>query len=393
MTAPTVPALVALLAAPVALSGPLGPDRLGQQLRDPSLVIEREWSPAAAAVLALPAPPVGNADADRAATRAADPAARMVDRALLTALQEATGSLPARVTLERHGSGRYLVATAAPDVLDDLLGAMRHTVASPLPSGHLTAASDAIAREATFRASSPRSRFEAVFAAHLGDAAHLGNSAAGLDEGAWVVVRPGNPARSARFDGSAAAPLRLAGRDVPVEPVRTQLSADVVTSWVGSAYHFPSGATLLQAHFVRLVLEGWIKSLREPALYEFATEIDAAGRLLVRFSTQRGDAGAWEARLDRALAAIGTGGTAGLPGGAPDARQIRELMRQARGIWSRWLADPATCARIAAEALLHGASAEEAGALVRTSGAPPSLESVAASASGLRLSARVLYGT
>lgn len=382
MTALTAPALVALLATPVAFSGPLGSDRIGQ-LRGPSLVVERAWSPAAAAVLALPAASVGN------------PAA---DRALLTALQEAIDSLPARVTLERSGSGRYLVATAAPDVLDDLLGAMRRTVASPLPSGHLTAASDALAREATFRANSPRSRFEAVFAAHLGDAAHLDDPAgvddsAGLNEAAWVVVRPGNPARSRRFDSAAAVPLRPAGRDVPVDPVRTQLSADVVTSWVGSAYHFPSGATLLQAHFVRLVLEGWIKSLREPALYEFSTEIDAAGRLLVRFSTQRGDAGAWEARLDRALAAIGTGGTAGLPGGAPDARRIRELMRQARGIWSRWLADPATCAQIAAEAILHGASAEEAGALAQTPGIPPSLESVAAAASGLRLSARVLYGT
>lgn len=388
----TAPALVALLATPVAFSGPLGPDWIGQ-LRGPSLVVERAWAPAAAAVLALPAAPVGNADGNPDADRVA----RVADRALLTALQEAVDSLPARVTLERSGSGRYLVATAAPDVLDDLLGAMRRTVASPLPSGHLTAASDALAREATFRANSPRSRFEAVFAAHLGDPAHLGGSAHGdsasLDGGAWVVVRPGNPARARRSAGAAAAPLRLAGRAAPVEPVRAQLSADVVTSWVGSAYHFPSGATLLQAHFVRLVLEGWIKSLREPALYEFATEIDAAGRLLVRFSTQRGDAGAWEARLDRTLAAIGTGGTAGLPRGAPDARRIRELMRQARGIWSRWLADPATCARIAAEAILHGASAEEAGALVQTPGAPPSLESVAAAASGLRLSARVLYGT
>lgn len=377
----TLPALVALLATPVALSG---------QLREPSLVVERAWSPAAAAVLALPASLSGNPEANRTA--------HVADRALLAALREATTSLPVQVTLQRDGSGRYLVAASAPSALDSVLDAMRRTAASPLSSGYLTAASAALDREARFRAGSPRSSFEAVFAAHLGDPASARDSTGahdlarpGFGERAWVAVRPGNSANRGQFDG--AAPLRLDGRVVPVEPARIQLPADVVTSWVGSAYHFPSGTTLLQAHFLRLVLEGWIESLREPALYEFATEIDAAGRLLVRFSTQRGDAGAWEARLDRTLAAIGAGRTAGQPRDEPDVKRIRDLMRRARGIWSRRLADPATSARIAAEALLRGASTEETGALVQTPSIPPSLERVAAVASGLLLSVRVLYGT
>ena len=366
--------MAAALTTPVTLSAQL----------DEPLVVERAWSSAAAAALALPAAPAGSPEEERAL--------RVADRAFLAALQEATASLPAQVAMERDGSGRYFVATAAPGVLDEVLQTMRRLAGSPVASRHLTAASDALAREEAFREGSPRSGFEAAFAARLRDPEiDRGAARSRLGGSAWVVVRPGNPAGGS--DGTGTVLLRSLGDLVPGEPVRAEVPADVVTSWVGSAYHFRPETTLLQADFLRLVLEGWIESLRDPALYELATEIDAAGRLLVRFSTRRGEAGAWEDRLDRVLAAIAAGGDGGPSAGEPDAQRIRSLMRRARGIQSRRLANPATCARAAAEALLRGASADQASAFVATPTVPPSLESVADAAMGLRLSVRVLYGT
>ena len=385
----------ALPAAVLALSSPVRAGLRAEQSRPPLLVVERAWSAAASAVLGLPAAPGGSAAEARAL--------RIADRALLAALREAVAGAPARVTLERDGSGRYFVATTAPDALGEVLQAMRRVVAGPLPSRHLADAVEAIAREAAFRDGSPKSGFDSVFASILSDAdAVPRRPAPGVRDSAWVVVGPGP--RSSAADARGGDPpqppgpalLRSRRRLAPREPLRIEVSADLVTTWVGSAYHFPSGTTLVQAHFLRLVLEGWIESLRDPSLYEFAAEIDSSGRLLVRFSASRGSAGAWEARLDEALAAVAAvaeGGSAEAGAAKPGAQRVATLMRRAQGVWSRRIADPGACARAAAEALLRGASAEEAKAWVATPPVSPSPASVAAAAKGLRLAARVLYGT
>lgn len=389
----------ALAAAVLVLSSPVRAGLRADQSGPPLLVVERAWSPAASAVLGLPAAPGGSAAEGRAL--------RVADRALLAALGEAVAGAPARVRLERDGSGRYFVATTTPDALGEVLQAMRRVAAGPLPSRHLADAVEALAREAAFRDGSPKSGFDSVFASILSDAdAVPSRRAPGVRDSAWVVVGPGprSPAAVAGADARGGDPpqppgpalLRSRRRLAPREPLRIEVSADLVTTWVGSAYHFPSGTTLVQAHFLRLVLEGWIESLRDPSLYEFAAEIDSSGRLLVRFSASRGSAGAWEARLDEALAsvaAVAEGGNAEAGAPKPGAQRIATLMRRARGVWSRRIADPGACARAAAEALLQGASAEEAKALVATPPISPSSASVAGAAKGLRLAARVLYGT
>lgn len=379
-------ALVTVLPAHAGLRTGHAGLRTGQS-GTPLVVVEREWAAGASAVLGLPAATGGAAAEQRAH--------RITDRALLAALREATVGAPARVTLERDGSGRYFVATTTPDAVEEVLRTMRRVAASPIPSRHLAEAVDAVAREDAFRVGSPRSRFDSAFASRPSGSDPVGGRPArGSRDSVWVVVGPGllsSPGVAdarARGDGlpapSGVALVRSNRRFVPGEPMRTELPADVVTTWVGSAYRFASATTLLDAHFLRLVLEGWMESLRDPSLYEFATEIDSSGQLLVRFSASREDAGAWEARLDRAVAAVAEAGNAG---------QVAALMRRARGVWSRRMADPAACARAVAEALLRGASAEQAKAFAATPPVPPSPGSVAEVARGLSLTARVSYGT
>lgn len=387
----------------------------------PLVVVERAWAASASAVLGLPAA-AGGAAAERRAHR-------ITDRALLAALREATVGAPARVTLERDGSGRYFVATTAPDAVEEVLHTMRRVAASPIPSRHLAEAVDAVAWEDAFRVGSPRSRFDSAFASLSSGSGRVGGRPApGNRDSAWVVVGPGllsppGPADALAWGEGLPAPsgVALVGSRrhfVPGEPTRIELPADVVTTWVGSAYRFASATTLLEAHFLRLVLEGWMESLRDPSLYEFATEIDSSGQLLVRFSASREDASAWEARLDRAVAAVAEGGNAGPAGDelaaegpavdepaaegpavdepavdGSNAQRVAALMRRAQGVWSRRMADPAACARAVAEALLRGASAEQAKAFVATPPIAPSQGSVAEAARGLRLTARVSYGT
>ena len=342
--------------------------------QDPArlVAITRSWLPVEAVALALPAAPTRGPDEAMAI--------QAENRALLAAARHAAAGRAASVELDRDDAGRYLVATALPEDLEDVRRAFERLTDEGVPEAYAGAAS-------AFVLDSPGARFDAAFRALLDETGPA--PAARLSEPSWVLVRRERvvprPGSSPRPDTP---PFPVAGRNRPApgpaQPASRHMPDEVVTTWVGSAYRLPPETTLTQAHLLRTLLEGWLEPRRDPSLYEFATDIGRDGRLLVRFSATPEAAVAWQARLDRALSDLA----------APEhGERVVALLRRARGIWSRRLADPAGLAKAAASALARGASPEQALAHVRGLLNAPSPGEVGAAAAGAELTARLVYGT
>lgn len=349
--------------------------------QDPArlVAITRSWLPVEAVALALPAAPARGPD-EAMANQAEN-------RALLAAARHAAAGRAASVELDRDDAGRYLVATALPEDLEDVRRAFERLTDEGVPEAFAAAADSGAGAASAFVLDSPGARFDAAFRALLDETGPA--PAAHLSEPSWVLVRrervvprPGSPPRP------DTPPFPVAGRNRPApgpaQPASRHMPDEVVTTWVGSAYRLPPETTLTQAHLLRTLLEGWLEPRRDPSLYEFATDVGRDGRLLVRFSATPEAAVAWQARLDRALSDLA----------APEhGERVAVLLRRARGIWSRRLADPAGLAKAAASALARGASPEQALAHVRGLLNPPSPGEVGAAAAGAELTARLVYGT
>ncbi len=398
----------------------------------PLAVVARDWLPVGAVALALPTPSP-RAPAEEAA-------ARVADLALLATLREAAGGLAARVGLTHTRTGRHFVATAAPEDLPEVLRVMRQVASHPLPLRHVEAALARFAREREFRQGSPQDRFEQLFSAHLADAqaddgaetpaapaplvvpaAALPKPSNGLPEtlaakatappetawgsSAWVVVAdsararlldrlpsPAEPAQpfvlpSSRPSSPAQAPS-LSNPSAPPRIATVREPAEAVTTWVGLAYGLAPGATLAQAELLRALLVAHLERQRYDALYALSAEVGPGGRLLVQFSAAPEAARDWESRIDEALASIAAEGPSGSEGLE---RELAGLLRAVRGARSRMMSHPAHPARTAADALLRGATRQQALSLARNAD-PPGVEEAALAARGLRLEARVEYG-
>lgn len=359
------------------------------------LVITRDWLPVASVIMAFPA---------SARTYREDLLVQAGDAALLAAIREATNGEPVRITYDSDATGRYFVATAAPEVLEFVLDAMRRTARTALPTRLVEDAVSRLRNDLAFRGDLPRSQFDRVMDAHLrGDGGAIeggvvlasadsvgltaeitrGTPAARWGPPAWVVV--GNE-EAFSADGSRTPPL-LAAAGVPArppEPLLAQVASDAVTRWVGSVFRFPPATTLVEASFVQLVLEESLESRRDPDLFEFDTEIDAHGRLVVRLSTSADAFGSWEARLDEAIQRLGS---------EDWGVRLDQLLPPVRSRWSRELAPSPGAGRAAAEALLRGATELQAVAFANSAASPPSAEQLRAVARGITLAVRVVYGS
>jgi len=349
------------------------------QDRDRLVVTTRPWLPVEAVAVALPTAPAAGPDQDVA--RWAE------DRALLTAARHATVGRAASVELERDDAARYLVATALPDDLDDVRRAFERLADEALPAALVAAAESAAQAALTFRRDSPGARFDAAFDALLDETGAA--VPARVRDPSWVLVRRDASApRLGPAPRPDTRPFLVAPRRWPTygpaQAVRRHEPAEVVTTWVGSAYRLPPETTLSQAHLLRTLLEDWLVPGLDPSLFEFAAGIGRDGRLLVRFSASPEAAAAWETRLDRAFSDLA----------APEhGERVAALLRRARGLWSRRLADPAELAKAAASALARGSSPEQALAHLRDLLGPPPPGEIAAAAQGAKLTARLVYGT
>lgn len=360
---------------------------------DAPLLIARAWSPAASVTMAFPT---------SAGTYREGLLARASDLALLAAIREATAELPVQLTHASDGTGRYFVAVAAPEAVESVLQALQRAARTPLPARLVDNAVAGMRGDLAFRGDLPRSRFDRIMDARLrGEGGAIGavTEAAAVIEGiaaevtsstpavrwgppAWVVVGDGDPFPA---EDTAASPLPVA-LEAPArvpESLRDRVPGDAVTLWVGSAYRFPPGTTLVEACFVRLVLETMIEDRRDPDLFEFDSEIDALGRLVVRLSTSAHAAGSWEARLDDAIDRLGSES-----GGAP----LDRILPRVRSRWSRRLAPAAGAGRAAAEALLRGATDTQAAAFAKSAATPPAAERIRAAARQMTLAIRVVHG-
>ena len=376
----------------------------GLTSEDPPLVIARSWLPVAAVTLALPA---------SASTHDEDVLVRVTDAALLGAIREAAAGLAVQVAYHRDAAGRYFVVSAAPEAVSSVAEAMARAARAPLPAHQVADAIRRLRSDLAFRGDLPRSQFDRILDARLrGDAGPFEGADAAptveLDRLAsqvaatrpaerwgppvWVVVDGGRAAPPDR--GTApdtthepqAEPPPLAANGTaaqPNPPARTEVPSDAVTQWVGSVFLFPPGTTLLEAHFVRLLLAESLEDRRGPDLYEFDVGIDALGRLVVRFSTSADASARWESRLDDAIRDI-----------AVDVRGsgLDRLLPRTQSRWSLELATSAGAARAAAEALLRGASEPQAAAFANSAASPPDAERLRAIAGGMSLTMRVAYG-
>ena len=362
---------------------------------DSPLVITRGWLPAASVTMAFPA---------SAKTHREDLLARASDAALLTALREATAGQPVRITYDSDITGRYFVATAAPEAVESVLGTMQRAARTAIPTRLAEEAVSGLRSDLAFRGDLPRSQFDRVLDAYLrgedgaldnvaspapaeleGLAADITATTPGARWGspAWVVV---GGEEALRGDHPPALPLRVAAGATarPSPPVRTQVPSDAVTRWVGSVFRFPPETTLVEASFMRLVLEASLESRRDPDLFEFDTEIDALGRLVVRLSTSADASGRWEVRLDEAILHLGSD-----EGGV----RLDQLLPPVHSRWSRELAPVSGAGRAAAEALLRGATELQAAAFANSAASPPAAERLRAVAGGMTLGIRVVYGS
>ena len=362
---------------------------------DSPLVITRGWLPVASVTMAFPA---------SARTNREDLLAQAGDAALLAAIREAMANQPVRITYDSDATGRYFVATAAPEVVESVLGTMRRTARTTLPTRLVEEAVSALRSDLAFRGDLPRSQFDRVMDAHLreeGGAVEGGAAAASADSvglaaeiargtpssrwgpPVWVVVDsegafPTDEPRSRPLLVATGAPAR------PAEPLSVQVPSDAVTRWVGSVFRFPPATTLVEASFVQLVLEESLEDRRDPDLFEFDTEIDAHGRLVVRLSTSADASGSWEGRLDEAIQRLGSEDW--------DVR-LDQLLPRVRSRWSRELAPSPGAGRAAAEALLRGATGLQAATFANSAAGPPSAEQLRTVARGITLAVRVVYGS
>ena len=378
---------------------------------DSPLVLVRGWSPVAAIAMALPVSP---------GTRRDQLLADAYDRALLAAMREATAGMPVQVTYGSDGTGRYFVVLTDAAALPSTLDAIQRSARAGPPPHLVDEAVDGITGDLAFRANLPRSRFERVLNEHLrgragavvgpdpvpleGLAADARATAAAPPWGppVWVVVgdltagtpSPGvsaGPAGSDPADSAAIAadrtvpqPLYVAPAGAPRrEPLHAEVPGDAVTRWVGSVFRFPSETTLIEAVTLQLVLEESLERQRDPSLFELTTEIDAPGRLVVRYSTSTDAGPQWDSRLDATIAEL-----AAEPGGV----LLTQALRPARSRWSQELSTPAGAVRAAARALLRGASDGQAAAFTNSAEEVPDAARIRAIAAGLGLSIRVVQG-
>ncbi len=361
---------------------------------DSPLVIHRGWLPVATVTMAFPA---------SSRTYRGELLARVSDLALLAAVREATAGLPVQVTYDSDATGRYLVAATTPEASDSVLRAMRHAARTPLPARLVQDAVAGMRSDLVFRGDLPRSHFDRILDAHLRGDGNAGEAAAApIPEveaiGAEIALaapadRWGTPSWVVVGDGEALPAGETSVPPVPVAagapssaspPVRDHVPADVITRWVGSVFRFPAQTTLVEAYFVKLALERLVEDRRDPALFEFDTEIDAPGRLVVRFSTSAGASADWEARLDETIRQLGSG-----EGGA----RLDQLLPPVYSRWSLELAPAPGAGRAAAEALLRGATGPQAAAFANSAANPPAGDRLRAVARGMSLELRVVYGS
>ncbi len=358
------------------------------------LVIARGWLPVASVTMAFPA---------TGGTQREDLEVQAGDGALLAAMREAAAGLPVGFAYDRDATGRYFMANVAPEAVEAVLATMQRAARMRLPARLAEAAVSALRGDLAFRGDLPRSRFDRVLAAHLrGETEALDDTAvvttdferlaAEITETTpaalwgppvWVVVddeetfpTAGPPERRL--------PVAAGSRPIPSPSIRVQVPSDAVTRWVGSVFRYPPETTLLEARFVRLVLEEALESRRDPDLFEFQTEIDADGRLVVRVSTSAHASARWEARLDEAVRHLGS---------EEDGVPLDQLLPPTRSRWSRELAPASGSGRAAAEALLRGATDPQALTFANSAASPPSEERLRAVARGMALTIRVAYGS
>ena len=360
---------------------------------DSPLVIHRGWLPVATVTMAFPV---------SSRSYRGELLARVSDLALLAAIREATAGLPAQVTYDSDATGRYFVAATTPEASDSVLRAMQRAARTPLPTRLVRDAVAGMRSDLVFRGDLPRSHFDRVLDAHLRGDANPGEAAtAPIPEiepiGAEIAlttpaVRWGTPAWVVVGDGEAL-PGETSAPPVPVSggapsraspPVHDHVPSDVVTRWVGSVFRFPAGTTLVEACLVRLALEQLVEERRDPALFEFDIEIDALGRLVVRFSTSADASADWEARLDETIRQLGSG-----EGGV----RLDQLLPPVYSRWSLGLAPAPGAGRAAAEALLRGATGPQAAAFANSAADPPAGDRLRAVARGMSLELRVVYGS
>ena len=371
------------------------------------LIVTRSWSPVATVTMALPVD---------GRTRRDDLLARAHDRAFLAAIAEATASDPVRVTYQRDGTGRYFVAVSDPGIAASVLEAMRRIARTGPPGRLVDEAVLALRNDMAFRGDLPRSQFDRAFDAQLRGEPGTEVGAAPADPGeleglaaevaamtpaerwsppVWVVVGDSQAIPAGTLSGAAPAdttdtsdppPLPVAPRYSPDSsaPLHTAVPSDAVTRWIASVFRFPPETTLVQATLLQLVLEESLDRRRDPDLYELDIQIDALGRLVVRFSTSADAASRWESRLDEAIEELGSPGA--------DVR-LNELLRPARSRWSQVLAAPAGAGLAAAQALLRGASPVQATAFANSATDAPDADQLREAAGGLRLTIRLVYGT
>ena len=363
--------------------------------RDSPLIITRGWLPVASVTMAFPTSEGTHRDALLV---------QAGDAALLEAIRETMADQPVRLTYDSDATGRYFVATAAPEVVESVLGAMRRAARTTLPTRLVEDAVSALRSDLVFRGELPRSRFDRVMDAHLrgeGGALEGGAAVAPADSaGLAAEITTGTPAarwgaptwvvvgseEALAADELRSPPLLVAvdAPALPPEPLLTQLPSDAVTRWVGSVFRFPPRTTLLEAFFVRLLLVESLERRRDPDLFEFDTEIDALGRLVVRLSTSADASGSWETRLDETIRRLGSE-----DGGV----RLDQLLPPVHSHWSRQLAPAPGAGRAAAEALLRGATDLQAAALTNSAANPPTADRLRAVARGMTLGIRVVYGS
>ena len=371
-------------------------------------MIARSWLPVAAVTLALPF---------SATTHHEELLVRVGDDALLAAIREATGALAVGVAYDRDATGRYFVVSAAPEAVSSVVAAMARAARAPLPARLVERAVGRIRSDLAFRSDLPRSQFDRILNAHLrGEADPVEGADAtpsmeldrlALEIAATTAAERWGPPVWVAVDGGPATP---AGRGPATDttkttdhpqaepppvapdaavtqarsPTRTEVPSDAVTHWVGSVFRFPPGTTLLEAHFVRLLLAESLEDRRDPDLYEFDASVDAHGRLVVRFSTNADASARWESRLDEAIRDLASDVT-GLG--------LDRVLPRAHSRWSRQLASATGVARTAAEALLRGATDLQAAAFANSASAPPDAARLRSVAGGMSLAIRVAYGS
>lgn len=368
------------------------------------LMVTGGWTPVAAVAMALPSP---------MATYRDELAAQTYDRALLAALRGAMAGEPVQVAYSRDGTGRYFIAVTDLAAMATTLANMQRIARVGPPDRLVDEAAAGIGSDLAFRGDLPRSQFDRVLGAHLKGVADAADfviepvAAEGLAEQAramvafppwgppvWVVVGdqsvtsastagPGRPDPAAPAAAIAQPLYVTSATQAGSEPLRVEIPSDGVTRWVGSVFRFPPETTLLEAVVLRLVLQETLKALRDPNLFELATEIDALGRLVVSFSTSIGASLRWESRLDDAISELAEG----------TGVRLNQSHRPARSRWSQQLSSPSGVARAAAEALLRGASDSQAKAFARGTAEVPDTSRIGTVAKGISLSIRVVYGT